>query len=54
MPDGSPGSEAVEKRELKDGTVRVIETILMLNRDAAKALHQFPEVQIGEPEKLGP
>lgn len=40
------GQEIVSKREMKDGTVRVIETILMLDIDAAKALHEFLGNQI--------
>ena len=44
--DGEVGEEIIEKRDLKDGTVRVIETILMLDIKAAKALHKFLGDQI--------
>lgn len=44
--DGLPGEENLAKREVKDGTVRVIETILMLDISAAKALHKFLGDQI--------
>jgi hypothetical protein len=44
--DGNVGEEIVSKRELKDGTVRVIETILMMDIKAAKALHKFLGDQI--------
>jgi len=49
--DGSAGPEILAKRELKDGLVRVVETVLLLDLAAAKEMHSFLAAHISELSK---
>jgi len=49
--NGSAGAEILAKRELKDGLVRVVETVLLLDLAAAKEMHSFLAARISELSK---